>query len=243
MIPLKGILKMKRSQAQQLNLRRKRKKPNQCQHRPKGRNLSIHMESGNRSSKKRIHSKFLIYIEGVQSCLRSVGLIKILTEHWLSLFCSSPVQKWIYSCPRCKETLPAPRWTCRQSPNRNLRNASSPPSEMKGDPLHSGKTSRRTANPGASDRGTVTIDPNQYKRQARMQQNDTFKQMQKLFLGWFWIFHVFFGAFKQIHFFVSPSLQISFCIHILENIGRRNNKTLKLKMSTQSSFLYAEICL
>lgn len=61
MILLKGMLKKtkqrKKFQAPRLNLRRKRKKYHEGRHRPKGRNLLIHMGPGNRFSKRKMHSK------------------------------------------------------------------------------------------------------------------------------------------------------------------------------------------
>ena len=75
---------------------------------------------------------------------------------------SSPVPAWTYSCPRWREVQPSLQLSCHQSPNPSSRSASSPPSEMKADPLHSGKTRHRTANPGASDRETMTTDSKTY---------------------------------------------------------------------------------
>lgn len=133
---------------------------------------------------------------------------------------SSPAPVWTYSCPRWREVRPALRPTFRRSRNRSSRNASSPPSEMKAGPLHSGKTRHRTANPGVSDRETTTTDPNPQKHQARMQPNETFTQIQ-LFLGTSCYFDAPFG-----YFFHLP------CINIF-----RTNWSEKLMLFPTETFL------
>lgn len=63
---------------------------------------------------------------------------------------------WTCSYHRWRKSLPVLRLSCHQSPNRSSRNASSPHSETRAGPLHSGKPRLRMANPGTSDRGMTT---------------------------------------------------------------------------------------
>lgn len=93
------------------------------------------------------------------------GLIKFSSSVCtaLSLPFVFTVPTWTWSCHRWRKARPALHLTCRQNQNKSSRNASSPHSETKADPLRSGKTRRRMASRGTSDREMMMTDAEQHR--------------------------------------------------------------------------------